>query len=189
MAGTLVGNSRPSDPEAVSNPIEKFSGYRVRISIGTSKPPSERIVNPEPANVNTAQMATVAIAIPPGTQLNSAVNTRSNRRVAPPCTMKYPARVNSGIEGSSGDATSRYISTGTEAAGVPAFQNRSSARPPKAAKIGNPSTIVASSTIKEMVSTPAVAGGIAKPNTTGSKVPREANALPFQAGLACRIPR
>src|SRR5579872_232716 len=26
MAGTLVGNSRPSEPEAVSKPIEKFSG-------------------------------------------------------------------------------------------------------------------------------------------------------------------
>src|SRR5450755_524052 len=26
IAGTLVGNSRPSDPEEVSNPMEKFSG-------------------------------------------------------------------------------------------------------------------------------------------------------------------
>src|ERR1700686_2491711 len=75
IAGTLVGNSRPNEPDAVSNPIEKFSGYRVLISIGTSKPPSDRMVRPEPAKVKTVQMATVAIARPPGIQLKSAVKT------------------------------------------------------------------------------------------------------------------
>src|SRR6266404_1720202 len=106
------------------------------MSIGTSNPPSERIVRPEPANVNMVQIATVAMASPPGIQLKRAVKTRSNRRVAPPCTIKYPARVNRGIEGNRGDATNRYISTGTDAAGVPIFQNSSKESPPKTAKIG-----------------------------------------------------
>src|SRR5690348_11992557 len=124
MPGTLVGKSRPSDPDAVRRPIENFSGYRVFTSIGTRSPPSDRIVRHEAAKVKLVQIATVAMASPPAIQLNSALNTRSRRFVAPPCPMKYPASVKSGIDGSKGDATSRYISTGTDAAGVEAFQNR-----------------------------------------------------------------
>src|ERR1700685_2217067 len=93
--------------------------------MGTSNPPSDKIVRPEPAKVNTVQIATVAMASPPGIQLKSAVNTRSRRLVAPPCTIKYPASVNSGMDGSKGDAPSRYISTGTDATGVPLLQNSS----------------------------------------------------------------
>ncbi len=110
--------------------------------------------------MNTVQIATVAMASPPGIQLKTAVNTRSSRLVAPPCTMKYPASVKSGIDGNNGDATSLYISTGTDATGVPLLQNSNSARPPKTAKIGRPSTIASVSSAKESGSTPNAPAGI-----------------------------
>src|ERR1700733_8425625 len=130
------------------------------MSIGTSRPPSERMVRPEPAKVKTVQIATVAMARPPGIQLKSAVNTRSKRLVAPPATMKYPASVKSGMEGSNGEATRRYIATGPDATGVPLDQKSKSARPPKTAKIGRPTTVAAASKAKESGRTPGTPTGI-----------------------------
>src|SRR5580700_11795542 len=119
------------------------------------------MVSPEPAKVKTVQMATVAMARPPGIQLKSAVKTRSKRWVAPPCTMKYPASVKSGMEGSKGEATSRYISTGTDATGVPLDQKSKRARPPKTAKIGSPTTVAKASSAKESGRMPGAVIGMA----------------------------
>ncbi len=149
------------------------------MSMGTSNPPSERMVRPEPAKVKTVQMATVAMARPPGIQLKSAVKTRSKRWVAPPCTMKYPASVNSGMDGNKGEATSRYISTGTDATGVPLLQKSNSARPPKTAKIGRPTTVARASSVKKSGRIPGMPTGMAKPNNAGTNSPSAARARFF----------
>jgi hypothetical protein len=88
-------------------PIENFSGYRAFINIGSSSPPIERMVTPDPAQVKMAHPTAVVMARPPGSQPNSAVYTRRSRVLAPPSANRYPASVNSGREGSTGEATSR----------------------------------------------------------------------------------
>ena len=158
--------------------------------MGTSNPPSERMVSPEPANVKMVQMATVAMARPPGIQLKRAVKTRSRRFVAPPCTMKYPASVNSGMDGSSGEATRRYISTGTDADGraaIPEKQQRQAAedREDGQAQHGGKRE-QREERAEERQWRPT---GIANPNSAGTKRPRAAMARPIQPALAFQTAR
>ncbi len=49
--------------------------------------------------VKNAQTVTVATAVPPGTQPNSAWNSRASRSDALPAASIVPARVNSGMVG------------------------------------------------------------------------------------------
>src|SRR5579872_217601 len=93
------------------------------------------------------------------------------------------------MEGSSGDATRRYISTGTDAAGVVLFQNSSSAKPPKTAKIGSPRIVTRSSINSESGRMNGVPGAMTKPKSAGMGNPSAAKARPFQLGLACQTAR
>src|SRR5229473_302382 len=93
------------------------------------------------------------------------------------------------MDGSNGEATKRYISTGTDAAGVPMFQKSNRAKPPKTAKIGRPTTVTRASTTSESESTPAVPTGMANPYSAGMPSPSDAMARPFQLELACHTAR
>src|SRR3981081_2413074 len=93
------------------------------------------------------------------------------------------------MEGNSGDATNRYISTGTDAAGVPIFQNNNNESPPKTAKIGRPRNVANAKQSSDNGRTPGVPMGIANPKSQGMKSPSAAIARPFQFGLACHTAR
>src|SRR5689334_21246766 len=93
------------------------------------------------------------------------------------------------MDGSKGDANRRYISTGTEAAGVPLFQNKSSASPPNIAKIGSPRIVTANRINSAGVITFGVPEGITYPKMAGMASPSAARARPFQPGLACQMAR
>src|SRR5207245_899601 len=93
------------------------------------------------------------------------------------------------MEGSNGEATSLYISTGTEAAGVPLFQNSNNANPPNTAKIGSPRMLTMNSIASDKPSTPGVPTGMTKPNNAGTSRPGAASRRPFQFGLACKTAR
>lgn len=56
--------------------------------MGSSSPPIETMVMPEPAKVKMAQAIAVAMVSPPGSQPNSAVYTRKSRPLAPPSTSR-----------------------------------------------------------------------------------------------------
>src|SRR5262245_55970454 len=115
MSGSAGGQSRPNDPDAVSNPSEKRSGYPSASSAGSSSPPSARIVTPEPPVkiVKNAQTNAQTTAVPPGTAPKSARKTASSRCEDRPSESRKPASVKSGTAASSGETASRYVSTGT----------------------------------------------------------------------------
>ncbi len=46
ITGSDGGKSSPSEPEAVTRPTEKPSGYLSSRSVGRSRPPSARMVTP-----------------------------------------------------------------------------------------------------------------------------------------------
>ncbi len=55
------------------SPIENRSGYLAFTSMGSSRPPSERIVTPDPAHVKMAQATAVVTARPPGIHPSSVL--------------------------------------------------------------------------------------------------------------------
>jgi len=94
-------------PAEVTAPSENRSEYTSRISTGSSRPPSARIVTPEaPVNVvKKAQTRMVATAVPPGSHPASALNRRTSRAGVPPSASSTQASVKSGMVGSVGDDT------------------------------------------------------------------------------------
>ncbi len=96
--------------------------------------------------------------------------------------------MNSGIEGSTGDATCRYVSTGTEAMGTPSFQNSTSAMPPSVAKIGSPSKAAARITPMRGHTSPPPAGP-ASSSASGTSSPAAASVRRVMRGEAFQTAR
>ena len=81
MRGTLGGNSNPSEPPVVTNPIEKFSGYFSLINAGNSSAPTATIVMPLPP-VNVVKKADAirqTAARPPGIQPSQERESSTSR--------------------------------------------------------------------------------------------------------------
>ena len=107
MSGSDGGNSRPSDPAAVSIPSENRSRYRSARSAGSKSPPSARIVTPDPPVnvVKNAHRAAVTTAVPPGIHPKNARNSLSSRSEACPSASRNPASVKRGMAGRSDDVS------------------------------------------------------------------------------------
>src|SRR5260221_131804 len=92
-----------------------YAAVKAAASTIVAKPPD---MSPKANAVKSANGPAAAMASPPGSQPNSALNTRTRRDAAPPSASRYPASVNSGMVGSMGETTSRYASDGMDAMGV-----------------------------------------------------------------------
>ncbi len=92
-------------------------------------PPSARMVTPDaPVKVvKSAQTEAAITASPPGIQPKSDCAARTSRAEAPPSARTKPATVSRGMAGKVGWITSRNVSAGTAATGVPARKKSRSA--------------------------------------------------------------
>src|SRR5258706_16435986 len=86
ITGSDGGNKRPSDPEAGTRPSENPSGYLSFTSAGKTRPPSARMVTPEPPVkvVNSAHTEIAISASPPGIQPSSDLEARTSPPQASP---------------------------------------------------------------------------------------------------------
>src|SRR6185369_6397553 len=105
MTGRLGGKSMPRDPALVKSPRASLSLYFSAIKMGIRRPPSARIVTPEPPvkQVKKAHTREVTMAGPPRREPKKAWKTRSNFWEAPPSANKYPVSVKRGIVGIVGE--------------------------------------------------------------------------------------
>ena len=97
------------------------------------RPPAARMVTPEaPVKVvRKAQMRTLMIVAPPGSQPRTARKSRTSLSPALLSEMMKPASVKSGIAGISGPESITYPSLGTASSAPPEWKKKRTARPPR----------------------------------------------------------
>ena len=81
IKGKLGGNNRPKEPATVMRPKEKTLLYPSFINIGKKRPPSAKIVTPDPpvSAVKKPQSKTKIIGVPPGIQPKAERNKLTKR--------------------------------------------------------------------------------------------------------------